>query len=193
MTISGVSRSVGRPAVSGHRRRCPDTAGLPTDRETPEIVIAGAASSVVYSGHQSRHRGPVRSTAQHTGPGFGIAHTRLRPWVTGGTAASPQSSSCSSPPFPWSRRSFSTGWPVTGRTARCISALRTWAIAVIYGVLGVVGWFIDGLLLGTPVAIPLGPADNVFHLALAAGALVVAVLARGAPRKLAMGAAQRPD
>src|SRR6266511_683724 len=125
MTISGVSRSVGRPAVSGHRRRCPDTAGLPTDRETPEIVIAGAASSVVYSGHQSRHRGPVRSTAQHTGPGFGIAHTRLRPWVTGGTAASPQSSSCSSPPFPWSRRSFSTGWPVTGRTARCISALRS--------------------------------------------------------------------
>jgi len=73
------------------------------------------------------------------------------------------------------------------------AALLTWAIAVIYGVLGVVGWFIDGLLLGTPVAIPLGPADNVFHLALAAGALVVAVLARGAPRKLAMGAAQRPD
>ena len=58
------------------------------------------------------------------------------------------------------------------------AALFTWAIAVIYGVLGVAGWFIDGLLLGTEVAIPLGPVDNVFHLGLAAGAIVAGVLSR---------------
>jgi len=58
------------------------------------------------------------------------------------------------------------------------AALFTWAIAVTYGVLGLVGWFIDGLLLGTEVAIPLGPVDNVFHLGLAAGAVVAGMLSR---------------
>ncbi|MEU8079217.1 hypothetical protein AB0B31_27695 [Catellatospora citrea] len=54
--------------------------------------------------------------------------------------------------------------------------LFTWAVGVGYTLLGTVGWFIDGLLLTTPVAIPLAPVDNVFHLALGSAAL--AVLAR---------------
>ena len=54
-----------------------------------------------------------------------------------------------------------------------IARLFTWAIAAIYGLLGVVGCFIDGLLLKTPLAIPLATVDNVFHLALAAGAIAV--------------------
>jgi hypothetical protein len=57
-----------------------------------------------------------------------------------------------------------------------LARLFTWGVAVGYGVLGVVGWFIDGLLLSTPVAIPLAVVDNVFHLGLAVGAGAVIVL-----------------
>lgn len=42
-----------------------------------------------------------------------------------------------------------------------------------YGVIGVVGWFIPGPLLDTPVALPLGPADNVFHLVVGVPALAL--------------------
>jgi hypothetical protein len=57
-----------------------------------------------------------------------------------------------------------------------LARLFTVGVAVVYGVLGVVGWFIDGLLLSTPFAIPLGPVDNVFHLGLAVAAGLVIVL-----------------
>jgi len=62
-----------------------------------------------------------------------------------------------------------------GWAARDARAARffTGAVAVLYGVLGVIGWFVPGLLLGTPVAIPLDPVANVFHLVLAVPALVL--------------------
>jgi hypothetical protein len=60
------------------------------------------------------------------------------------------------------------------------AVLYTWAIGVIYLALGIVGWFIDGLLMSTHVAIPLGPVDNIFHLALGGAALVVGYLGRPA-------------
>ena len=44
--------------------------------------------------------------------------------------------------------------------------LFTWGIGLLYLALGVYGWFVPGLLLDTPLALPLGPADNVFHLVL---------------------------
>ena len=49
--------------------------------------------------------------------------------------------------------------------------LFTWGIGLLYGALGVYGWFTAGLFLGTPLAIPLGPAENIFHLALSVPAL----------------------
>jgi hypothetical protein len=55
-------------------------------------------------------------------------------------------------------------------------------IAVIYSALAVYGFVSDGLFLATPVAIPLGPVENAFHLALALPALAIA----------AVGAARRP-
>ena len=54
--------------------------------------------------------------------------------------------------------------------------LFTWAIGLLYFALGVYGWFVPGLLLGTPFAIPLGIADNVFHLLLSLPALAIVVL-----------------
>lgn len=62
------------------------------------------------------------------------------------------------------------GW--AAREARA-ARLFTAAVGAIYGVLGVVGWFVPGLLLGTLVAIPLDPVANVFHLVLAVPALVL--------------------
>jgi hypothetical protein len=64
------------------------------------------------------------------------------------------------------------GW--AARDAR-VARLFTGTVAVIYGALGVIGWFVPGLLLGTPVAIPLDPVANVFHLVLAVPALVLVV------------------
>jgi hypothetical protein len=52
----------------------------------------------------------------------------------------------------------------------------TWSIGLLYFALGVYGWLIPGLLLDTPFAIPLGIADNVFHLILSIPALAIIVL-----------------
>lgn len=59
--------------------------------------------------------------------------------------------------------------------------LLTAVLAVVYLVLGVLGWFTDGFLLGTPFAVPLGPADNVFHLLV--GGVAAAVLVIGSERR----------
>lgn len=40
----------------------------------------------------------------------------------------------------------------------------TWAVVCFYGLLGVVGWFIEGIAMEYRFRIPLGIADNVFHL-----------------------------
>lgn len=55
-----------------------------------------------------------------------------------------------------------------------------WGIGAVYVILGVVGWFIDGLLLDTHLAIPLGPPDNIFHLLIGVPALIVAIRSRTA-------------
>ena len=49
----------------------------------------------------------------------------------------------------------------------------TWAIGVGYFALGCYGWFTPGLLLGTPLAIPLGVPENLFHLFLSVPALAI--------------------
>ena len=54
--------------------------------------------------------------------------------------------------------------------------LYTWAIAISYGALGIVGWFTPGLFLDTPFRIPLGPAENVFHVLVGGGAISSLVL-----------------
>ena len=64
------------------------------------------------------------------------------------------------------------GWG-TRRSAPAV--LFTGFLGLVYLGLGVFGWFIDGLLLGTPVAIPLGPPDNVFHLLLGGAACTILV------------------
>ena len=61
------------------------------------------------------------------------------------------------------------------------AVLFTGVLAVVYLGLGVGGWFVDGLFLGTPVAIPLGPADHVFHLLL--GGAATAALAGRLPSR----------
>ena len=67
------------------------------------------------------------------------------------------------------------GWAHRGSAAPRIFAV---GVIAVYGLLGMVGWFIDGIALGTRFAIPLGPAENVFHLGLAAVGLAVLALAR---------------
>jgi hypothetical protein len=52
----------------------------------------------------------------------------------------------------------------------------TWVIGVGYFVLGCYGWFTRGLLLGTPLAIPLGVPENLFHLLLSAPAVAIVLL-----------------
>jgi hypothetical protein len=52
----------------------------------------------------------------------------------------------------------------------------TWAIGIGYFALGCYGWFTQGLLLGTPLAIPLGVPENVFHLLLSVPALAIVLL-----------------
>ena len=54
--------------------------------------------------------------------------------------------------------------------------LLTWAIGLLYFALGVYGWFTPRLLLGTPFAILMRIADNVFHLVLSVPALAIVVL-----------------
>ena len=55
------------------------------------------------------------------------------------------------------------------RTVTCV-------IGVGYFVLGCYGWFTRGLLLGTPLAIPLGVPENLFHLLLSAPAVAIVLL-----------------
>ena len=54
----------------------------------------------------------------------------------------------------------------------------TFGVLVGYGTLAAVGHRVDGLLLGSELAIPLGTADDVFHLALAFAAAAVAASPR---------------
>ena len=49
-------------------------------------------------------------------------------------------------------------------------------IGLLYLVLGVYGWFTPGFLLHTPFALPIGVADNVFHLLLSVPAVVIVVM-----------------
>jgi hypothetical protein len=67
------------------------------------------------------------------------------------------------------------GWIHRGAVA---PRVFTFGVIAVYGLLGVVGWFVDGIALGSPFAIPLASADNVFHLALAATGVVMVALAR---------------
>ena len=70
---------------------------------------------------------------------------------------------------------FHAGWlAASGASAKALTV----AVGLVYGVLGVAGWFVDGLLMSTSFRIPLAAADNVFHLALAAGAAVALAAAR---------------
>ena len=67
------------------------------------------------------------------------------------------------------------GW-ITDRATPAKAFTATLALA--YGTLGLFGWFIDGLFMGSAFRIPLQAADNVFHLVLGvAAALTVAVAA----------------
>jgi hypothetical protein len=52
----------------------------------------------------------------------------------------------------------------------------TSVVGVLYFALGCYGWFKPGLPLGTPFAIPLGVAENVFHFALSLPALAILLL-----------------
>lgn len=65
------------------------------------------------------------------------------------------------------------GWLAVGPAPRVF----TWALVGVYGPLGVMGWFVDGLAAGSPFAIPLSTADNLFHLALAAAGVAVVATA----------------
>jgi hypothetical protein len=67
------------------------------------------------------------------------------------------------------------GWVHRGVVAPRVFTLT---VIVVYGLLGVMGWFIDGIALGSSLAIPLRAADNVFHLALAVVGLVIAAVAQ---------------
>jgi len=65
------------------------------------------------------------------------------------------------------------GWLARGAgLARAV----TWGIGAGYFALGCYGWFTDGLLLGTPFAIPLGIPENLFHLLLSIPALAIVLL-----------------
>ena len=67
------------------------------------------------------------------------------------------------------------GWIFRGAAA---AKAFTAALLLVYGLLGLAGWFVDGLLMRSSLRIPLQAADNVFHLALAAGAAITVVAAR---------------
>jgi hypothetical protein len=49
----------------------------------------------------------------------------------------------------------------------------TWGIGGLYLGLGVYGWLAPGLFLNSPLAIPLGMEDNIFHLLLSVPALII--------------------
>jgi hypothetical protein len=54
----------------------------------------------------------------------------------------------------------------------------TWSVVLSYGMLGIVGWFVDGLAMGTSFRIPLMAADNVFHILLAGTGLMAILRGR---------------
>jgi hypothetical protein len=60
----------------------------------------------------------------------------------------------------------------------------TWCIGALYFGLGMYGWFTPGLFLNSPLAIPLGTADNNFHLLVSLPALIIVVLESLAARGL---------
>jgi hypothetical protein len=68
----------------------------------------------------------------------------------------------------------SIGW--VWRSA-AVARVFTLAVGTCYGVLGIGGWFTDGLFLKWEFAVPLTAVDNVFHLLLAGGAMVTLVVA----------------
>ena len=65
------------------------------------------------------------------------------------------------------------GWLATGPAP---AQGFTLAVGVLYSALGFYGWVRPGLLLGTPFAIPLGVAENVFHFALGVPAVAILLL-----------------
>ena len=71
------------------------------------------------------------------------------------------------------------GWAAAGVAP---AKVFTWGIGMFYGALGVYGWFTPGFFLGTPFAIPLGAAENVFHLVLGIPAVIITVLGAARPR-----------
>lgn len=74
-----------------------------------------------------------------------------------------------------------------GWMSRRATAARafTWFVGAAYLGLALLGWFVPGLFLHTPFAIPLAPADNVFHLGLGGFAALVSAfeLLRAARRR----------
>ena len=68
------------------------------------------------------------------------------------------------------------GGAYAGWLARSVgpAKLFTWTIGVLYLGLGIYGGFTPGLLMSSPLAIPLSASDNIFHLALSAPALAIA-------------------
>jgi uncharacterized membrane protein len=73
----------------------------------------------------------------------------------------------------------SAGWVFAGVAA---AKVFTCGLLVVYGALGIGGWFVDGLLLDSTFRVPLAAPDNVFHLALA-------VAGRDGPRRPPCGPA----
>jgi hypothetical protein len=65
------------------------------------------------------------------------------------------------------------GWLAPSSAPACAV---TWAVGVGSFALGVYGWLTPGLLLSTPLAIPLGVPENLFHLLLSVPALAVVLL-----------------
>ena len=72
-----------------------------------------------------------------------------------------------------------------------LAKVFTWGIGLLYLALGLYGWFVPGFLLDTPLAIPLGVADNVFHLLLSVPAVAIIVLAIARSLQ-ATGSSRRP-
>ena len=72
------------------------------------------------------------------------------------------------------------GWAARGEApARAF----TGSVGLLYLFLGCIGWFVNGFALSTPLAIPLGPADNVFHLVVGLSAIMILLAnATGHPR-----------
>jgi uncharacterized protein DUF4383 len=60
------------------------------------------------------------------------------------------------------------GWVARGPVPASVFSV---AVAVGYGALGIMGWFVHTLFADQEFRIPLAPADNVFHVLLAAGAV----------------------